>query len=134
MLDFSKHYKKDDKDKKTASVHYMKGDYKNMMEEKKKKIPEVLKAIEEVFEDYDGSTVILLVNHTDENGHTEGTHQLVLGVDQPDGIIKIVKAMSETQENIIDLTIKGASDMGGAALMALLSSLLDITKDELKGK
>lgn len=130
MLDFSKHFK-DEQDKKKGSANFSsfkKGDYKNMMEEKKKKIPEVLKEVQKVFENYDGSTVVLLVNHTDENGNTAGTHTLVLGVDQPEGIVKITKAMAETQDTIIDMVVKGASEEGISAILALLSGLIDTEK------
>ena len=115
--------KKDLGSKKTE-VHT--GSYEQMQKTKAQKLPEILKEVEKLFEKYEGGGVAIVMNQYDENGDVEGNTIAIMGVDKPQGLIRLAKGLHVASEEVIDnLTTSGNPAALAGAVVEMLRDLLE---------
>lgn len=108
------------------------GSYEDMIKSRKRRMPEMEANIQELFENWSGETVVILKAEVDENGYPKGCHQLIVGVDRPQVIMKLIHQLDDTQEALMNSLIAGG-DPRVLASMAL-DMLKDIFKEDSNGK
>lgn len=121
---------KDNKPKGTRNVDTHYGNFEEYQKMKAKELPKIQKAIQELFEDYDGGGVAIVMNTYDENGDVEGHKVAILGIDKPTGLIKLAKGLHHASEEAVEtLTKNGDPEMLMQVAMDMMSEIIDIHKE-----
>jgi tRNA/tmRNA/rRNA uracil-C5-methylase (TrmA/RlmC/RlmD family) len=115
------------KKKTNQDEHNMfKGGYEQMVKERKKKLPELEAAINDVLKDYDGGTIAIITIKEDENGDAEGHSLFIGGVSKLETQIALgrsfIDASEEIRDKLLDV-VKENPQAFGTVLSALLEEL-----------
>lgn len=105
-----------------------KGDYAEMIAMRKKTLPEIQKNVQEMFKDYDGGAMCIVIMKEDENGMPVGRSVLMGGVARPEVQIMLGKYLNDASTKAIDLLIEEAKK-DPEHMLKLADSLLDFMKD-----
>ena len=113
---------------KKSKVDKHHGTYEDMINERKKRLPEMSKEIEKFFDDWDGGTVLVVKVSYDENGDGIGAHEAILGVDKPENLMGLAKHL---KEHTIGHIIEHVSDNSDPKTMLkiALKELEDLLND-----
>jgi len=115
-----------DKPKGTRNTKKHYGNYEDMLKNKAKQLPKIQAEIQELFKDYDGGGVGIVINTYDENGDVDGHKVAILGVDKPGGLIKLAKGLHMASEECVEtLTKNGDPEMLMAAAMEMMKEIVD---------
>lgn len=122
-----------DKDKGSKHSHKRevhRGNYEDMMNDRKKKLPSIQKKIQELFENYDGGSVAIVMHRYDENGEVEGSDIAILGIDKPAGLIKLAKGLHAASEECVEMITKsGDPEMMMAAAVSMMEEIVNRHKE-----
>jgi hypothetical protein len=113
--------KKDDGNRKTKIFS---GNTETLLRQRQKELPRLLGEVEELFDDWNGGTVCIVMNTYDENNNAEGAKVCILGVDDLPAIVAMTKAIHSASHQLIEQTIESVSKDGSAAMMALVAALI----------
>lgn len=112
---------KDNKPKGTRNVDTHYGNFEEYQKMKAKELPKIQKAIQELFEDYDGGGVAIVMNTYDENNNATGARMMVSGVDSVEGLVSLAEATHKASEEIIENIQQSGNPMAMMeAIMAML--------------
>lgn len=126
--------KKKNKKDQSDLIH---GSYERMVKERKKKLPELENAINDVLKDYDGGSICIVAIKEDENGDAEGHSLFIGGVSKLQTQIKLGMALNDASDQVKDKLVEGVGGDPGALaalLTGLVDELTDITKDMTEEK
>lgn len=108
----------------------MRGGYAGMMKMRKEKLPEIQEAINEVFKDYDGGSLAIIVMKEDENGMPSGRHLFMGGVSRPQVQMAMGKALNDAASDAIDVLIEAAK-RDPKNFLEITKELIDFMQGEL---
>ena len=97
-------------EKNTSKGHAFKGDFRAMMEERQKQLPDFEKTIQEQLKNYGGEMVALIRIHEDENGDPASSSVFVGGVASFESSMKMLQALDEAKDGITTQMAKNVAD------------------------
>lgn len=128
-LDFNKDNKKSIKAELVAS------DFEGLLKAQKETIPDVQDSLQEVFKDYAGTMVSVIVIKQDENGEPEGHAHYIGGVGTLKSQLALYKALDNAKESVTEAVGKGMAsnpEAGMETITDLITELRDALKKERK--
>lgn len=117
-----------DSEEETREGKAFKGNFKEMMDERKKALPKFEKAIQNKFKDYSGEMVAIVLIKEDENGDPESSEVFVGGVSTFETSMKMLESLNEVKDAITSQMAQGLADnpgMMGELLSGLLKSAFE---------
>lgn len=120
-----------DDDKSNSKI--IDGNYEAMLKFRAKKLPEIQKEIQDLFKDYDGGSVAIVIMKEDENGMPSGRHLYMAGVSRPEVQFMLGKVLNDASEDAIDCIMEQAkkSPEHLIAVTSMMAEMLSkLTKDK----
>lgn len=111
--------------KNSTEVHV--GSYEDMIKERERRLPEMIKEIEKFLENWHGGAILIVTVEHDENGDGVGHHEAILGVDKPENLLDLAKNISSTPERIIEHVVHTSNPRD------LMKMALESLKDLMEG-
>lgn len=118
---------------KKVNVGMQRGGYKEMMEMRKKQLPDIEDTIRDALKDYEGQNVCVIVQHEDENGMPEHATIVMAGVGRMETQIAMAKALHNASKTAMEVLMKGA-DGNVDAMLEIASALVDDIKRDRRGR
>lgn len=119
------------KPKGSRKTEHHSGTFEDMIKQRAAKTPEILKEIEHQFEDYAGGGVAIVINTYDENGDCDGHKVAIMGVDKPQGLIKLAKGLHTASEEVIENLAENSSP---AAMLEAAMEMMKEIQENLNDK
>lgn len=113
----------------TDKSEVMTGGYEKMLKMREQKLPEIQEAINEVFKDYDGGSVAIIVMKEDENGMPSGRNLFMGGVSRPEVQIYMSKALFDASDDAINVLMEAAKK-NPKQFVELTKQLLNFMKED----
>lgn len=95
-------------DEEVSKSKILGGNYETMLKFRAKKLPEIKESIQDLFKDYDGGSVAIVIMKEDENGMPSGRHLFMAGVSRPEVQFMLGKALNDASEEAIDCIMEEA--------------------------
>lgn len=122
-------FNKKNKSGKVRESVMQRSDYEGMLKSRKEHLPHLQKGIQEIFKDYDGTSMAIIIVKEDENGLPVDTQVLMGGVARPVTQMYLGKALTEASKDVMNLLLEGASgDVD--KLLSLVKDLEKLMKDD----
>lgn len=120
-----------DSDIKNRPSQVMTGGYEAMIKTRKKKLPEMQEAVQDVLKDWGGENLAIILMKEDENGLPTGSHIIMTGCARPEMQIGLAKALNKTSETAIEQLIDTAKE-NPEILIKVMSAIVDMVKEDNK--
>jgi hypothetical protein len=118
-------------DKKSVKAELVSSDFEGLLKAQKKAIPEVQESIQEVFKDYAGTMVAIVVIKEDENGDPEGRAEFIGGVGTLKTQLALYKALDSAKDSVTSAVAKGMASNPDAG-METITDLVEQLRSALK--
>ena len=107
------------------------GNTQDLLRERAKQVDKITKKAEEMFEDYSGGGLVIVMNEHDENNEITGCRVFHAGVERMEGLFTLAQATDNIATEIMDeLSVKLDKATNGAMKEAsdTIASLLEVFK------
>lgn len=99
---------KDGKFTKHYEAKLMGGNFEEMMRIRKQQLPNIRKNIDKILSNYEGESIVILIQKEDENGKPEKTLTMMAGTSTPETQVAMAKALHETSNIAIEVLMDSA--------------------------
>lgn len=121
------------KNKSQLVAELSEGSYEDMLNIRKKKLPEIQENIQDIFKDYDGEFLTIVKQHEDENGDPEATTIFIGGVAGMKSQLAMLKNLEQAKKSLIDSMLKAVSGNHRATLQ-MMELMAEIVSDRTELK
>lgn len=119
----------DSKNEDDSFIGLKAGNYESMMKMRKKQVPAIEKSIQDIFKDYSGESVTIILQREDENGMPDHVSIVMAGVSRMECQIAMAKALDKASDKAMEVLIESAKG-DPKALIAIAKAVINDTEVE----
>lgn len=98
--------------KDVRDIGAQRGSYEDMVKHREKKMPQMIEALEEFFENWQGESFAVVMVNEDENGMPIGTRTLMTGAGRPETQVQLAHGLGKAEEQAIEVLSDGIAELG----------------------